>query len=90
MSSATTPPAAVVPRRWRMRLAAALTVLFGLVLIAANHAGWLATTILDTESFVEALAPLPADPDVSRALGEAVADSVIASNEVGQAIADTL
>ncbi len=73
-----------------MRLAAVLTVLFGLVLITANHAGWLATTILDTESFVETFAPLPADPDVSRALGEAVADSVIGSNEVGQAIFDGL
>jgi hypothetical protein len=73
-----------------MRAAVVLTVLFGLTLIVANHAGWLATTILDTESFVETLAPLPGDPEVSRALGEAVADNVIQSNEVGAAITDRL
>lgn len=73
-----------------MRTAAVLTVLFGLLLIVANHAGWLSTTILDTESFVETLAPLPGDPDVSRALGEAVADGVVQSNDVGQAVADAL
>lgn len=73
-----------------MRTAAVLTVLFGLILIVANHAGWLATTVLDTESFVETLSPLPQDPYVSRALGEAVADSVIQSNEVGRAISDRL
>lgn len=73
-----------------MQVAAVLTVLFGLLLIAANHAGWLGTTILNTESFVDTLAPLPADPDVSLALGEAVADSIIQSNEVGQAIFDKL
>jgi hypothetical protein len=73
-----------------MRVAAVLAVLFGLTLIVANHAGWLATTILNTDSFVETLAPLPGDPDVSRALGEAVADNVIQTNEVGQAISDRL
>lgn len=73
-----------------MRTAAVLTVLFGLILIVANHAGWLATTVLDTESFIETVSPLPQDPYVSRALGEAVADSVIQSNEVGQAISDRL
>ncbi len=40
-----------------MRTAAVPTVLFGLILIVANHAGWLAATVLDTESFVETLSP---------------------------------
>ncbi|NHZ70863.1 MAG: hypothetical protein GWP18_04410 [Proteobacteria bacterium] len=59
-------------------------------LIAANHAAWLVTTALDTDTFVDALAPLPSDPDVARALGQSVADTIVESTEVGSSIADAL
>ncbi|MCL1594473.1 MAG: hypothetical protein M3132_08990 [Actinomycetia bacterium] len=76
--------------RWRFVLTIVLTVIFGLSLIAANHAAWLVTTALDTDAFVGALAPLPSDPDVARALGQGVADTIVESVEVGQSIADAL
>lgn len=76
--------------RWRFVLSIVLTVLFGLSLIAANHAAWLVTTALDTDTFVDALAPLPSDPDVARALGQSVADTIVESTEVGSSIADAL
>lgn len=76
--------------RWRTYLALAFTVLFAISLVAANHAAWLVTTVLDTETFVDALAPIPKDPDVARALGQGIADSLLDSAEVGEKIADGL
>ncbi|GMR02585.1 MAG: hypothetical protein BMS9Abin20_0923 [Acidimicrobiia bacterium] len=76
--------------RVRMRFTAVLVILFGISLVAANHAGWLATTVLETDAFVSTLAPLPSDSAVSRALGESVADGIIESYEVRESITDTL
>jgi len=76
--------------KWRTYLALAFTVLFAISLVAANHAAWLVTTVLDTDTFVDALAPIPKDPDVARALGQGIADSILDSAEVGEKIADAL
>ncbi|MFV1999013.1 MAG: hypothetical protein ACC654_01460, partial [Acidimicrobiia bacterium] len=76
--------------KWRMYLALAFTVLFAISLVAANHAAWLVTTVMDTDTFVDALAPIPQDPDVARALGQGIADNILDSAEVGQKIADAL
>lgn len=76
--------------KWRTYLAFAFAVLFAISLVAANHAAWLVTTVLDTESFVDSLAPIPQDPDVARALGQSIADTITESSEVGERIADAL
>jgi hypothetical protein len=73
-----------------MGIAIALTVLFGIALVFANHALWLTRTVLDTDSFVSALAPLPADSAVAQAIAEQAADAVVESNDVSDTIASEL
>jgi len=73
-----------------MGIAIALSVLFGLALLLANHAGWLTTTVLDEDRFVSTLAPLPKDEAVSLALAQRTADRVIESFEVTETISETL
>jgi len=74
----------------RMGIAIALVILFGVVLLTANHAAWLTRTVLDTDSFVAALEPLPRDDAVSLALAKMTADAIIESFEVTDVIAETL
>jgi len=74
----------------RMGIAIALVILFGVVLLTANHAAWLTRTVLDTDSFVGALEPLPRDEAVSLALANRTADAIIESYEVTDVIAETL
>ncbi len=73
-----------------MGIAIALVILFGVVLLTANHAAWLTRTVLDTDSFVGALEPLPRDEAVSLALANRTADAIIESYEVTDVIAETL
>ena len=73
-----------------MGLAIALAVLFGLSLLVSNHAGWLTTTVLDTESFVATFEPLPKDDAVSLALAHKTADAVIENYGVTEVIAEAL
>jgi hypothetical protein len=73
-----------------MGIAIALSVLFGLTLLLANHAGWLTTTVLNEDRFVSTLAPLPKDEAVSLALAQRTADRVIESFEVTETISETL
>ena len=73
-----------------MGAAVALAILFGVVLVAANQAGWLTAVVLDTDAFVAALAPLPKDEAVSQALAQQTADAMIESFEVTESIADAL
>ena len=74
----------------RMGIAIALSVLFGLALFLANHAGWLTMTVLDEDRFVSTLAPLPQDEAVSLAIAHRTADRVIESFEVTETISETL
>ncbi|GMQ92876.1 MAG: hypothetical protein BMS9Abin12_0353 [Acidimicrobiia bacterium] len=74
----------------RMGISIALAVLFGIALLAANHAAWLTTTILDTDSFVATFEPLPQDEAVSLALANKIADAVIESYEVSDVISEAL
>ena len=74
----------------RFKIAIALTVLFTVSLLAANHALWLTRTVLNTDSFVAALAPLPKDENVSLALAEQVADALIAQFQVQESISEAL
>jgi hypothetical protein len=73
-----------------MGIAIALAVLFGIALLAANHAAWLTTTVLDTDSFVATFEPLPRDDAVSLALAHKTADAVIETFEITDVIAEAL
>jgi len=73
-----------------MGVAIVLAVLFGIALLAANHAGWLTRTVLDADSFVAVFEPLPGDDAVALALAHKTADALIESHEVAEVIAETL
>ncbi len=73
-----------------MGVAIVLAVLFGIALLAANHAGWLTRTVLGADSFVAVFEPLPGDDAVSLALAHKTADALIESYEVAEVIAETL
>ena len=75
---------------WRMYAAMVLVVLFGLTLAATNHVVWAATTVLDTDIFVDTLAPLPEDPAVAASLGQRFAERLLEENEVQERIAEAL
>lgn len=77
-------------RGWRMYTALVLVVLFGLVLVPANQAGWLATTTLETDQFVSTFAPLPEDPAVAAALGTRIATRVAEEVALEELIAQPL
>lgn len=75
---------------WRMYAAMALVVLFALTLVATNHVVWAATTVLDTDIFVDTFAPLPEDPAVAASLGQRFAESLLEENDVQERIAEAL
>ena len=64
---------------WRMALAGVFVVLFSIILVPANQAVWIASTVLETDRFVATFAPLPADEAVADALGQRV--SIVVSEE---------
>ncbi len=74
----------------RQGIAIVVAVLFGIMLIAANHAAWITTTILDRDVFVATLEPLPKDPAVALALADEVSAGIIESFEVRDKIAQNL
>ena len=82
--------AATAGRGWRMTVALILVLLFAVALYAANHAVWFATTVLNTDQFVDTLAPLPEDPAVAAALGSQFASSVVENNDISGTIAGLL
>ncbi len=75
---------------WRMVLAGVLVVLFGVALIPANQAVWLARTMLETDRFVTTFAPLPEDPAVAVALGQTIATSIAEQVQFEQRISSLL
>lgn len=74
----------------RQGIAIVVAILFGFVLIVANHTGWIITTVLDREVFVATLEDLPADPAVAQALAQEVSAGIIDSFEVQEKIAESL
>lgn len=77
-------------RGWRMPVALVLVILFGLALIPANQAGWLATTTLETDQFVATFAPMPEDPAVATAIGTSLAAQVYENAALEERISSTL
>jgi len=74
----------------RQGTAIVVAVLFGFMLIAANHAGWITSTILERDTFVATLEPLPKDPAVAQALAQEISAGMIDSFEVQDKIAESL
>jgi hypothetical protein len=74
----------------RQGIAIVVAVLFGIMLIAANHTGWIIDTVLDRDVFVATLEPLPKDPAVAQALAQEVSAGIIESFEVQEKIAEGL
>lgn len=77
-------------RGWRMYLALVVVVLFGIALIPANQAAWLATTTLNTDNFVSTFGPLPSDEAVARALGTGIAAQVAEEAALDEVLASRL
>jgi len=63
--------------RWRRPLAAFLAVVAALSLVFAVTASWVRTTLLDTDSWVEAVGTLPSNPDLQELVAVRVADEVL-------------
>jgi hypothetical protein len=80
----------------RLRAVASITlaVVAALIMSLAVDAFWLHDRIFDTDSFVEALAPLPQDPAVSTAVAtrtvEALSSAGTAEAKVAEALPDRL
>jgi hypothetical protein len=51
---------------------------------------WLRTSALDTDTFVETVAPLPQDPEVATALANVLVDQVFADDELEQRVRQSL
>ncbi len=63
--------------RWRRPLTVVLAVTAALSLVLAVTATWMNRTLLDTDQWIEAVAPLPQDPEIQRIVSEEVADEVL-------------
>jgi hypothetical protein len=74
----------------RQGIAIVVAILFGFMLIVANHTGWVITTVLDRETFVATLEDLPGHPAVAQALAQEISAGVIESFEVQETIAESL
>lgn len=64
-------------RRWRRPLAAFLGVVAALSLVLAITATWVNTTLLDTDTWVETVAPLPSDPELQALVAAEVTAEVL-------------
>ncbi|MEU4463339.1 hypothetical protein AB0G20_06455 [Streptomyces sp. NPDC024017] len=65
------------PPRWRNALAAVLLTLACLLVPFGALASWAAHGLTDTGRYVRTMAPLAADPDVQRAVADAVGEGVM-------------
>jgi len=74
----------------RQGIAIVIAILFGIMLLAANHTAWITTTILDRDVFVATLEPLPKDPAVAQAIAQEVSAGIIDSFEVQDKITESL
>jgi hypothetical protein len=63
--------------RWRRPLAGFLAVVAALSLVLAVTATWMNSSLLDTDTWVESVAPLPEDAELQLIVGERVADEIL-------------
>jgi len=75
---------------WRTVTSMIFVFLFAIGLLMANPSVWLATTALETDSFVKTFGPLPDDPAVSAALGQRIAQEVTEQTNLSENIAARL
>jgi len=64
-------------RRWRRPLAGFLAVVAAMSLVLAVTATWMNNTLLDTDNWVAAVAPLPDDAELQEIIAQRVADEVL-------------
>jgi hypothetical protein len=80
-------PAQERDRGW---LSSVLVVLTVICLVASTVAVWARATVLDTDHFMEVVAPALADPAFQAALGEVVADQVLVALDLETRVAGSL
>ncbi len=76
--------------RWRRSLAAFLAVVAALSLVLAVTATWMNNTLLDTDKWVESVAPLPDDAELQVIVAERVADEVLLLIDLPSLMEDAL
>ena len=78
------------PTRWRQRTAVAVVVLASILAPIAVDAVWIKDTALNTDSFVEQLAPLSTDADVQEAMADAVSNEILKVVDLPQRLGEVL
>lgn len=78
------------PKRWRQRTAVAVVVLASILAPMAVDAVWIKDTALNTDSFVEQLAPLSTDPAVQKAVANAVSNEILKAVDLQQRLSEVL
>lgn len=63
--------------RWRRPVTVVLAVTAALSLVLAVTATWVNRTLLDTDQWIEAVEPLPQDPELQQIVAQEVADEVL-------------
>ncbi len=82
--------AATAHRGWRGPLTAFLTVVAAVSLVLGVTATWMRTTIMSTDAWVEAMAPLPENPEFQDLIAEEVATQVADLIDVQTRLGDRL
>lgn len=83
-------PAAGSGHKARRRAAVILIVIASILTPIAVDALWLKRTVLDTDRFVEQLAPLAEDPAIQALVADRVADALIAQADLETRLGDLL
>ncbi|MBF6414140.1 hypothetical protein [Nocardia cyriacigeorgica] len=78
------------PRRLRWTAVVVLLVLTGVLAAASVVARTVHATVLDTDGYVETVAPLPADPAVRAALADRVTEEIVTRIDIEAIVAQAL
>lgn len=75
---------------WRRGIASAMVVLGLLVLIAATAAVWLNRQVMDTDTYVQTVAPLAEDTDIQAEVADFATESLFARVDAEKVVTDAL
>lgn len=78
------------PRSWRRPVSALLLILGGFLLAAAVVSVWAARTLLDTDRYVETVAPLANDPAVRESVAVTTVDRLFSQADVENRVEEAL
>ncbi len=76
--------------RWRRFLVAVLLVVATLLAVVSNLIVWLERTVLDTDTYISTIEPLPEDPAISEALATFLVDELYSDVDIDTTIEDAL